>query len=293
MFEDNFINYLTNEKRYSEHTVRSYETDLRQFISFELGESIEKFNPLVVSREDIRKWIVFLIEQGQNPRSVKRKITTLKTFYHFLMRDGKLTKSPVDGVALPKTEKVLPYFVDSKAMQVLFDELEFSNDFSGLRDKTILLTFYCTGMRVSELVNLKVSDIDFSYNQLKVLGKRKKERIIPFVDELKYAIKNYLVARNDVASTEDVLFVTDKGEPIYVKMVYRLVNKYLGEVTTLDKKSPHVLRHTFATHMLNNGADLSSIKELLGHATLSATQVYTHTTFERLKQVYNQAHPRA
>ena len=292
MFDNGFSNYLANEKRYSAHTLRAYESDLRQFFDFAQSAN-ENFNPLAADHVAIREWIVFLMENGDKPRSVNRKITTLQTYYKFLLREGLIDELPTKKIIKPKTEKNLPYFVDKKAMQELFDFFQFPDDFEGHRDRAILLTFYCTGMRLAELCGLKTYDIDFYNTQLKVLGKRNKERIIPFGIELKVCLESYIKERNKVAFDNDMLFVTDKGEPVYDKLVYRVVNKYLSAVTTLDKKSPHVLRHTFATHMLNNGAEIDAIKELLGHANLAATQIYTHTTFEKLKEVYNQAHPRA
>ena len=292
MFDNGFSNYIANEKRYSAHTLRAYESDLRQFFDF-AQSATENFNPLTADHQVIREWIVFLMENGDKPRSINRKITTLHTYYKYLMREGLVNDIPTKKIIKPKTEKNLPYFVDKRAMQELFDFFPFPSDFDGCRDRAILLTFYCTGIRLAELCGLKTYDIDFYSKQLKVLGKRNKERIIPFGTELDACLKAYISERDKVAVGNDSLFVTDKGEPIYDKLVYRLVNKYLGSVTTLDKKSPHVLRHTFATHMLNNGAEIDAIKELLGHANLAATQIYTHTTFEKLKAIYNQAHPRA
>ena len=292
MFDHGFSSYIANEKRYSAHTLRAYESDLQQFFDF-AQTADENFNPLKGDHGLIREWIVFLLDNGDKPRSINRKLTTLHTYYKYLMREGLVSDNPTKKIIRPKTEKNLPYFVDKGAMQELFDRLQFPDDFEGHRDRTILLTFYCTGMRLSELCGLKLSDIDFHSSQLKVLGKRNKERIIPFAVELGACLKTYIAERDKIALDNNYLFVTSKGEPVYGQLVYRLVNKYLGEVTTLDKKSPHVLRHTFATHMLNNGAELDAIKELLGHANLAATQIYTHTTFEKLKEVYNQAHPRA
>lgn len=292
MFDHGFSSYIANEKRYSAHTLRAYESDLQQFFDF-AQTADENFNPLKGDHGLIREWIVFLLDNGDKPRSINRKLTTLHTYYKYLMREGLVNDNPTKKIIRPKTEKNLPYFVDKGAMQELFDRLQFPDDFEGHRDRTILLTFYCTGMRLSELCGLKLSDIDFYSSQLKVLGKRNKERIIPFGIELSSNLKTYIAERDKIALDNNYLFVTSKGEPVYSQLVYRLVNKYLGEVTTLDKKSPHVLRHTFATHMLNNGAELDAIKELLGHANLAATQIYTHTTFEKLKEVYNQAHPRA
>lgn len=287
-----FIRYLTNEKRYSKHTVRSYESDLKQFAEFG-NDLVGNFNPLTSDHVFIRQWIIYLMENNISPRSVNRKITTLKTFYKFLFREGVIDKIPTDKVVLPKMGKPLPAFVSKVKMDALFDQLYFPTDFSGCRDKTIMLCFYCTGMRLSELVELETGNIDYYNGQLKVLGKRNKERIIPFGKELEMQFRKYLDQRNKMKCDHNKVFITDKAKPIYHKLVYRIVNKHLGGVTTLEKRSPHVLRHTFATQMLNNGADINAIKELLGHANLAATQIYTHTSFEKLKKIYNQAHPRA
>lgn len=292
MYIDKFIRYLTNEKRYSKHTVRSYNSDLEQFVDF-CNDNVSEFNPLTCDHHLIRKWIIFLMEHGNSPRSTNRKITTLKSFFKFLYREGEIEVLPTDKVVLPKMNKPLPHFVSKSTMNILFDQFEFTNDFEGIRDRTIMLMFYCTGMRLSELVGLTVGNIDLNARSLKVLGKRNKERIIPINTELKYQIEQYLSARSVLLCKHNFTFITVAGSPIYDKMVYRLVNKYLSSVTTLEKRSPHILRHTFATQMLNSGADINAIKELLGHANLSATEIYTHTTFEKLKQIYNQAHPRA
>jgi len=292
MYEIAFIKYLTNEKRYSSHTIRSYQSDLNQFSEF-CAENEIPFDPLTNDHHIIRKWIIYLMENGVSARSVNRKITTLKSFYKFLFREGHITHIPTDKLVLPKMGKHLPQFVGKEPMTRLFDQLVFPEGYEGLRDRTILLTFYCTGMRLSELVNLSIRNIDFYNGQLKVLGKRNKERLIPFGKELANALKQYMEERKKIECSHQQLFITSDGNPVYDKLVYRVVNKYLSGVTTLEKRSPHVLRHTFATHMLNNGAEINAIKELLGHANLSATQIYTHTTFEKLKVIYNQAHPRA
>lgn len=288
--KDSFIEYLQFEKRFSSHTLLAYSNDLAQFITYlkttyELDDSVEVRYTL------IRSWIVSLMETEISPRSVNRKITTLKTFFKYLLRQGIVKENPMLKIQAPKTSKRLPVYVEKEKMNMLFDNIEFSDDFEGRRDKLILELFYATGMRLSELITLKQSGIDFSSCQLKVLGKRNKERIIPFNEQLKIQIQHYIELKNGMGG--DVLFVTSKGKPMYEKLVYRKVNAYLNQVTTIDKKSPHVLRHTFATHMLNNGADLNAIKELLGHANLSATQVYTHNTVEKLKSVHKQAHPKS
>ncbi len=292
MYINSFFRYLTNERRYSKHTIRSYKSDLEQYVKF--CNSIDSnFNPVAGNHKIIRKWIIFLLESGNSPRSVNRKITTLKSFYKFLYRDGIIETIPTDKVVLPKMGKKLPHFVSKSSMDMLFDQFTFPATFEGVRDRTIMLMFYSTGIRLNELVNLTTQNIDLKLGQLKVLGKRNKERIIPFSIELNKEIKEYLTQRSLLPVNHNIVFVTIDGNKAYDKLVYRIVNKYLSSVTTLEKRSPHILRHTFATQMLNNGADINAIKELLGHSNLSATQIYTHTTFEKLKKVYNQAHPRA
>lgn len=293
MYTQDFLKYIENEKRYSRHTVLSYRTDISQFVAF-CKNNVKNFNLLTIDNKIIRKWIIFLLENNISSRTVNRKITTLKSFYKFLYQRQLIKTLPTQKIVLPKISKKLPNFIGSSAMDILFDQFDFSENFEGERDKLVLLLFYCTGMRLSELIHLKIQDIDFHYNQLKVLGKRNKERLIPFGKELAEHLAAYIKIRASVINTDNYyLVITQKGQQAYEKLIYRIVNKYLNQVTTLEKRSPHVLRHTFATQMLNNGADINAIKELLGHANLSATQVYTHTSFDKLKTVYNQAHPRA
>lgn len=236
-----------------------------------------------------------LMETGHTARTTNRKISSLKTYFRYLLKEGVVTVNPLSKVLTPKLEKRLPVFVNERQMDHLLDDIEFGDDFSGFRNQMIIETFYNTGARLSELINLKVADVDINQRTIKVLGKRNKERIIPF--NLLYCdlLSNYLKVRQDEFPDDRSgwVFLTDKGNKAYPRMVYRIVTRFLSMVTTSDKKSPHVLRHTFATHMLNQGADLNAIKELLGHANLSATEVYTHNTFEKLKSVYKQAHPRA
>lgn len=292
MHKESFLKYLQLEKRYSSHTLRSYRSDLEQFEIF-CDSLTNNFVPSEKDFKQIRAWIVSLLNGGNTSRSVNRKISTLKTFYNYLLREGILEKNPMERVLSPKTGKKLPEFVDEKTINTLLDNHDFGESYGGVRNRTIIELFYATGMRLSELSGLAVTDIDLYNNYIKVLGKQNKERIIPFHLELRKTIINYIDLRNrEFGNDEKQLFLTEKGKPVYDKLIYRIVNKYLGHVTTLDKKSPHVLRHTFATHMLNNGADLNAIKELLGHSNLSATQVYTHNTFEKLKESYLQAHPR-
>lgn len=287
---DNFTEYLQFEKRLSGHTITAYSNDLSQFFSY-IESTYEVKNVSQIDHTLIRSWVVSLMEQKVTPRSVNRKISTIKSFYKYLLRQGVVKESPMSKIQSPKTSKRLPVFVEKDKMDELIDTIDFGDDFEGHRNKLILELFYATGMRLSELINLKQTDVDLHTGQLKVLGKRNKERIIPFGHEVKRSIEEYLKIKT--LSSPEELFVTKDGKKIYEKLVYRLVNNYLSQVTTADKKSPHVLRHTFATHMLKNGADLNAIKELLGHANLSATQIYTHNTVEKLKNIHKQAHPKA
>ena len=286
-----FLDYIRFEKRYSVHTVISYSRDLDQFEIY-LGEVYELNDLLEAGHQMVRSWIVKLMEVGITARTINRKLSTLKSFYKYSLRQGEITKNPMNKVVAPKTAKKLPEFVEQDKMQLLFRDDVFSDDFASFRDRLMLELLYATGIRLSELVGLKESDV--SANAIKVLGKRNKERIIPVGNFLMELIQNYLNKKKEISLEQnEYLLVTDRGDKLYDKFVYRKVNYYLGVITTANKKSPHVLRHTFATHMLNNGADLNAIKELLGHANLSATQVYTHNTIEKLKNVHSQAHPRA
>ena len=287
-----FIHYLQYEKRFSKHTITAYEGDLKQFFTF-LEEQYDLKAIENIPHGVIRSWIVNLMELKITPRSVNRKISTLKTFYKYLLRQGLLKENPMLKIQAPKTSKRLPVFVEEDKMEHLLNNIPFKDDFEGKRDKLMLEMFYASGMRLSELIQLKLTDINLSSGTLKVLGKRNKERIIPIAQALRHQIEGYLSDRNQVTQKEERFFCSESGKGMYEKQVYRLVNKYLTLVSTIDKKSPHVLRHTFATHMLNNGADLNAIKEILGHASLSATQVYTHNTIEKIKHIYKQAHPKA
>ena len=301
MEKDNFINYIQFEKRYSPHTVTAYRTDLEQFYEF-LNQQYGISDIIDVNHSMIRSWLVFLLEKQNTTRSINRKITTLKSFYKFLIKEGIVNQNPVRKIITLRTSKRLPVFVGKEKMDILLDEIDYGEGMHALRDRLILEMFYVTGMRLSEMLNLKESDIDFHHYTIKVLGKRNKERLIPFSDKFGKVLKTYIPARRDAIDRDAIngvsvavpyLFLTDSGRKIYPKMIYRIVNTYLGQVTTIEKKSPHVLRHTFATHLLNNGAELNAVKELLGHANLAATQVYTHITIEKLKKIYQQAHPKA
>jgi len=289
MLQNKFITYLTSEKRFSEHTIKSYTTDLKQFTSFLSSEFqiIDEINE--ISFQIIRTWIASLLEKGINPRSVNRKISTLKTYFKFLIREGELIENPMTKVVAPKSKTRLPVFIEEDQIASLLNEVQFESGFIGQRNKLIIELFYVTGVRLSELINIKISDVNLINKSIKVLGKRNKERIIPITSNMTNAINIFI--ESDKKNT--YLFTDLEGKKLYTKLVYRTVNKYIGKISSVNKKSPHILRHTFATHMLNNGADINAIKELLGHANLSATQVYTHNTIEKLKTVYKQAHPRA
>jgi integrase/recombinase XerC len=243
----------------------------------------------------IRNWVVALHYNDLKPRSIHRKIASLRAYYKYLLRERVMETSPAEGVVLPKLAKNLPDFVKEKEMDLLLDQFPFESDFSGVRDKTIIDLFYGTGIRLSELIALRDDSFDFSSGLVKVLGKRNKERLVPMNQSTIHNVLNYREVRNSSFPNRNrtAFFLTDKGDPVYHKLVYRIVNKHLRAVTTMAKKSPHVLRHTFATILLNRGADINAIKELLGHANLNATQIYTHNTFEKLSSIYNQAHPRA
>jgi len=288
-----FFQYLKSEKRYSVHTITAYEKDIEQFFSF-LSNAYQLDDAGKINYLQIRSWIVSLMEQQITPRSINRKISTLKSYYKFLLRENVVTENPMLKVLSPKQSKKLPAFIGIDKMNTMLDSTEFGDNFEGKRNKLILELFYQTGIRRAELVNLKQTDVDIYNLTIKVLGKRNKERIIPITLGMKNLITEYLeVLKTLTNPTSEYLFVTEKGEQIYPKLVHRIVVSNLSKVTTADKKSPHILRHSFATNMLNNGADLNAIKELLGHANLSATQVYTHNTIEKLKSVHKQAHPRA
>ena len=288
---DSFIRFLQFEKRYSQHTITAYRTDLEQFFLF-IEAEFSLPSAAAASHQHIRSWLISLMNAGITERSVNRKISSLKTYYRFLIKKGAVKKNPMLKVLSPKTSKKLPAFVEQKGMHNLLEHVEFPAGFEGVRDKMVIELFYATGMRVSELVKLKIDDVDFSQNAVKVLGKGNKERILPLRQEVAEGLRQYLQERARVTKCNS-LFVTAKGAETYPKLIYNMVVRYLGLVTSSDKKSPHVLRHTFATHLLNNGADLNAIKELLGHANLAATQVYTHNSIEQLKDIYKQSHPKA
>ena len=289
-----FLANLQFEKRYSEHTMLGYRTDLRDFFDF-LGTSFGAMPLADIRHIHLRSWLAELKEGGLSSRSINRKISSLKSFFRFHLKQGTISEMPTGQLISPKTGKRLPVFVKENETGALVDALNASaEDWKGLNARLIFLILYNTGIRVSELTGLKESQVDFARAQIKVLGKGNKERIIPASPELLKAIAHYQAERRRLfTALPEQLLVTEKGRKLYSKYVYLLVNHYLGFAGTLDKKSPHVLRHSFATHLMNHGADLNAVKELLGHASLAATQVYTHNSIEKLKEVHRKAHPKA
>ena len=288
MYLEDFINYIKSEKRFSKHTITSYETDLNQFFNYIKAES-QITNPKDVSFKLIRNWISSLLENNLKSTSVNRKISSLKSYYKFLLVSNYVDTNPTLKLISPKSSKRLPVFVEKDNMDSLFDKDFFEDSYEGKRDKLIIELFYFTGMRLSELINIKTSDIDKVNSQIKVIGKRNKERLIPITFNTLKDLNEFI----NFYEIENFLFADGNGKKLYSKKVYRIVNKYLTKISSIKKKSPHVLRHSFATHMLNNGADINAIKEILGHANLSATQIYTHNSIKKLKNVHKQAHPKA
>jgi integrase/recombinase XerC len=293
MLIDSFLEYLRLERNYSERTIVSYETDLREFEEYfqevDAGLDFKK-----IDADIVRRWMVHLMDEGRAATSVNRKLSTLRSFYRFLLRRKEVVINPMLKVVGPKKKKPLPFFVREKDMDRLLDESLFEEGFEGCRDRLILEMFYATGMRLSELIGLNDADVDLSARLIKVTGKRNKQRLIPFGNEMEEDLLIYIKVRNEaLPEGTKAFFVRKNGMRMYPLQVYRLVRKSLSKVVTLKKRSPHVLRHTFATAMLNGKAEMRAVKELLGHESLVTTEVYTHTTFEELKKVYELAHPRA
>jgi integrase/recombinase XerC len=288
-----FTDHLKFEKRYSVHTVRSYHDDLIQFRDY-LVTSFGSMNLDEISAAIVRSWLASLKNGGLESRSINRKISTLKSFFKFIIRSGKLSKNPLSTIVSPKVSKRLPAFVEERDMSTLFNHVEFEEGWNGYTGRLAMQMLYELGLRLSELVNCLESQIDFGNRQVKILGKGNKERIIPVNATLLAEIREYIKKKPAELEVCDrnYLLVNEKGKKLYSKFIYRLTTKYLPEVTTVKKKSPHILRHSFATHLMNNGAELNAVKELLGHASLAATQVYTHNTIEKLKNVHKKAHPR-
>ena len=285
--------YLSKEKKFSPHTIQAYVKDIQDFISF-----IRPYqdNFLKVTTRDIRKWLSKLSLKGYSEKTINRKIASLKSFYNFLLKTDTISQNPLQPINSLKVRKKIPVPFSPDEMNMLFDSNIFEDDFEGIRDRVLITILYSTGIRRSELINIKTSDIDLHNKQLKVLGKRNKERIVPLLSSVVDLIEAYIQIKNDFFKNKlnsGYLFVTQKGKKMYGMLVYRLINSYLSKVSVKHKKSPHMIRHTFATHLLNNGADLNAIKELLGHTSLAATQVYTHTSVQHLKEIYKKTHPRS
>ncbi|MBL7753284.1 MAG: tyrosine-type recombinase/integrase [Chitinophagaceae bacterium] len=287
-----FLQYIESEKRYSIHTVQAYQRDLEQFFLF-IDASFGGMLLNTISHIHVRSWLASLKENGMESRSINRKISTLKSFFKYQMRLGVLAKNPMQKIISPKNPKRLPVFVNEQQMDHLLGEVEFPEDWKGKTDRLILELLYQTGMRRSELIQLQTHAVNFALGHLKVMGKGGKERLIPMALPLQQLLKDYLEERENCQPQSKQLLIDENGKALNVKTVYLTVKNYLAVSTTLSKRSPHVLRHTFATHLLNNGADLNAVKELLGHANLSATQIYTHNTIDKLKEIHAKAHPRS
>ncbi|WP_436417844.1 tyrosine recombinase XerC [Petrimonas sulfuriphila] len=294
MWKEKWIQHLRNEKNYSSHTEISYLTDLTQFQQF-IEEECGEFDPEQIDSDLVRLWIAHLVEEGIKPRSANRKLSAVKTFFNYLNKIGAVSGNPAEKIRGPKTPKKLPAFVHHEEMiRVIDDERAYPDNFEGQRDRFIIELFYVTGIRKSELIGIKNSDVDNYTKTLRVTGKRNKQRIIPLSDDTVEKLKKYIQLRDrEIENKSPHLFVKKNGNPMYPKMIYNIVRKHLDSIPTLSKRSPHVLRHSFATEMLNNGAEINAVKELLGHSSLASTEVYTHVTFEELKKVYHNAHPRA
>lgn len=293
LLTDSFLDYLRYERNYSDDTVKAYGEDIRQFQEFG-GEDVGLQSPSEVVVDVVREWMIHLMNLGYATTSVNRKLSSLRSYYKYLLRKGEVKVDPLRKITGPKNKKNLPVFVKESEMNRLLDDEDFGGGFEGCRDHLVIAMFYATGMRLSELVGLDDGDVDFAASVIKVTGKRNKQRLIPFGEELRVEMETYVKQRDEsVPVRSDAFFVRKTGERLYPNIVREIVTRNLSKVVTVKKRSPHVLRHTFATSMLNHEAELGAIKELLGHESLATTEIYTHTTFEELKKVYNQAHPRA
>ncbi|MBM6857319.1 tyrosine recombinase XerC [Caecibacteroides pullorum] len=293
MLTDSFLDYLRYERNYSDDTVKAYGEDIRQFQEFG-GEDVGLQSPSEVVVDVVREWMIHLMNLGYATTSVNRKLSSLRSYYKYLLRKGEVKVDPLRKITGPKNKKNLPVFVKESEMNRLLDDEDFGEGFEGCRDHLVIAMFYATGMRLSELIGLDDGDVDFAASVIKVTGKRNKQRLIPFGEELRVEMETYVKQRDEsVPVRSDAFFVRKTGERLYPNIVRKIVMRNLSKVVTVKKRSPHVLRHTFATSMLNHDAELGAIKELLGHESLATTEIYTHTTFEELKKVYNQAHPRA
>lgn len=289
---DSFLEYLFLEKKYSVHTITAYKNDLISFSDFLITEFNQE-SLLDVHYNQIRSWIVSLVNTNISNRSVNRKVSSLKSFYKFLQKTEQIRTSPLSNHKALKIEKKVQVPFNSSEIDKVIEIVNEEDDFTSVRNKLIVELFYSTGIRRAELINIKERDVDVSNKTIKVLGKRNKERFVPLLASVLQTLKRYVLLKKEFSIGEDELFITKKGNKIYETLVYRIINSYFSKVSTKEKKSPHILRHSFATHLLNEGADLNSVKELLGHSSLASTQVYTHNSLDTIKKVYNQAHPRS
>ncbi len=289
-----FLQYLQYEKNYSSHTVLSYHTDIKQFCDF-LKIETTLFDPKLVTAVNLQQWILKLMSEKVSERSISRKISTLKSFWHFLLKQGYIITNPTLKIILPKTNKPLPAFYKHDEILNILDNPYIPNDFEAIRDLLIIEMFYSTGIRLSELISINDNDFDFKQCSLRVIGKRNKQRVIPVSTLLSKKVEDYVIKRNESIDnrTDKNLFLLSNGKKMYPKLVYNIVHDTMSQVSSLHKQSPHVLRHSFATNLLNGGADINVVKDLLGHSSLAATQVYTHTGFKELYNIYKHAHPRA
>ncbi len=288
-----FINYLTLEKKYSPHTVLAYQNDLNSFLTFIQGE-FEITDSKQVNYSMIRSWIVSLVGQKLNNKSINRKIASLKAFYKFLLKTKHISENPLAKHKSLKVAKTLQVPFSEKEINAVLNQIDVNEDYESMRDKAIIELFYATGMRKTELIQLKLSDVDFQEQRLKILGKRNKERIVPLIASSANSLSQYVTIRKqvEIQASNGILFLSKNGVKLSQTLVYRIINNYFSHISTKEKKSPHILRHSFATHLLNEGADLNAIKELLGHSSLASTQVYTNNSIAELKKVYANAHPR-
>lgn len=287
-----FLDYLSLEKQYSKHTIIAYKTDLLAFKDFCITE-YDQENLEEVNYAQVRSWIVSLVNQNISNNSVNRKLSSLKSFYKFLQKIGQVKINPLNKHKALKTQKKIQTPFTAKEINLVIQNIEQEEDFTSVRNKLIVELFYSTGIRRAELINIKETEINLSENTIKILGKRNKERLAPILESVKETLVKYLELKKQYVTKQNVLLITDKGNKLYETLVYRVINSYFSKVSTKVKKSPHILRHSFATHLLNEGANLNSVKELLGHSSLASTQVYTHNSLEAIKKVYNNAHPRS